>query len=324
MKILPNDGISLSAIEVLEKEGLEVLNHKVAQEQLANFINENKVEVLLVRSATQVKKDLIDSCPTLKIIGRGGVGMDNIDVDYAKKKGINVINTPAASSRSVAELVFAHMLSLYRFLQDSNRNMPLEGDTNFSALKKSYGKAMELGGKTLGVIGFGRIGVEVAKIGLALGMKVIVSDAEKITRTLTLDFFDGQKVDFTLTTTTIEEVLKNSDAISVHVPKQPKYIIGEKEINLMKKTSILVNASRGGVIDEVALINALNEDKIFGAALDVFEKEPKPEITLLMNPKLSLSPHIGGNTLEAQERVGIELAEQIISFYKNNHQNLSS
>lgn len=316
MKVLPNDGISASAIEVLEKEGIEVLNHKVAQEQLAKFINDNKVEVLLVRSATKVKKDIIDACPTLKIIGRGGVGMDNIDVTYAKEKGIKVINTPAASSRSVAELVFAHMLSLYRFLQDSNRNMPLEGDTNFSKLKKSYSGAMELGGKTLGIIGFGRIGVEVAKIGLALGMKVIASDAEKITKTLTLEFFDGQKVDFTITTTTIEDVLKNSDAISIHVPKQPKYVIGAKEINRMKKDAILVNASRGGVVDEVALVKALNEDKIFGAALDVFEKEPKPEITLLMNPKLSLSPHIGGNTIEAQERVGLELANQIINYYK--------
>ncbi|WP_128331433.1 D-2-hydroxyacid dehydrogenase [Apibacter sp. HY039] len=316
MKILPNDGISASAIEVLENNGLEVLNHKVAQEQLANFINENGVEVLLVRSATQVRKELIDECPGLKIIGRGGVGMDNIDVAYAKEKGIQVINTPAASSRSVAELVFAHMFSLYRYLQDSNRNMPLEGDTNFSALKKSYGGAMELGGKTLGVIGFGRIGVEVVKIGLALGMKVLVTDAVDITKTVTLDFYDGQKVNFEISTVSMEEVLKNSDAISVHVPKQPKYVIGKEELEKMKKNAIIVNASRGGVIDEVALVNALNEDKIFGAALDVFEKEPKPEITLLMNPKLSLSPHIGGNTLEAQERVGLELADQIIEFYK--------
>ncbi|MDR2121869.1 MAG: D-2-hydroxyacid dehydrogenase [Flavobacteriaceae bacterium] len=316
MKILPNDGLSSSAIELLEKKGFEVLNHKVAQEQLAKFINENSIEVLLVRSATQVRKDLIDECPSLKIVGRGGVGMDNIDVAYAREKGIQVINTPAASSRSVAELVFAHMFSLYRYLQDSNRNMPLEGDTNFSALKKSYGGALELGGKTLGVIGFGRIGAEVAKIGLGLGMKVLVSDAVSFTKTLTLDFYDGQKVNFEISTTSQDEVLKNADAISVHVPKQPKYVIGKEELNKMKKNAILVNASRGGVIDEVALVNALNEDKIFGAALDVFEKEPNPEITLLMNPKLSLSPHVGGTTKEAQERVGLELADQIIAYYK--------
>ena len=316
MRILPNDGISLSAIEFLEKEGYEVLKHKVAQEQLINFINDNKIDVLLVRSATQVRKDLIDKCPSLKIIGRGGVGMDNIDVQYAKEKGIHVINTPAASSRSVAELVFAHMFTLYRYLQDSNRNMPLEGDTNFAALKKSYSGAMELGGKTLGVIGFGRIGVEVIKIGLSFGMKVLVSDVNDITKTITLDFFDGQQVHFEISTVPREEVIKNSDVISVHVPKQEKYIIGEKELNKMKENAIIVNASRGGIIDEVALMNALNEDKIFGAALDVFEKEPKPEITLLMNPKLSLSPHIGGNTKEAQERISMELADQIIELAK--------
>ncbi|MCO6564869.1 MAG: D-2-hydroxyacid dehydrogenase [Apibacter sp.] len=316
MRILPNDGISLSAIEFLEKEGYEVLKHKVAQEQLINFINDNKIDVLLVRSATQVRKDLIDKCPSLKIIGRGGVGMDNIDVQYAKEKGIHVINTPAASSRSVAELVFAHMFTLYRYLQDSNRNMPLEGDTNFAALKKSYSGAMELGGKTLGVIGFGRIGVEVIKIGLSFGMKVLVSDVNDITKTITLDFFDGQQVHFEISTVPMEEVIKNSDVISVHVPKQEKYIIGEKELNKMKENAIIVNASRGGIIDEVALMNALNEDKIFGAALDVFEKEPKPEITLLMNPKLSLSPHIGGNTKEAQERISMELADQIIELAK--------
>lgn len=317
MKVLPNDGISVAAIEVLEKAGHEVLNQKVAQEQLAKFINENQIEVLLVRSATKVRKELIDECPTIKIIGRGGVGMDNIDVSYAKEKGINVINTPAASSRSVAELVFAHMLSLYRYLQDSNRNMPLEGDKNFGALKKSYAGAMELGGKTLGVIGFGRIGVEVVKIGLALGMKVLVADAVDITKTITLEFFDGQKVDFEISTVPMDELLKNSDAISVHVPKQPKYVIGKEELSKMKPNAIIVNASRGGVIDEVALVDALKSDKLFGAALDVFENEPTPEITLLMNPKLSLSPHIGGNTKEAQERVGLELADQIIEIGKN-------
>ncbi|TWP22536.1 3-phosphoglycerate dehydrogenase [Apibacter muscae] len=316
MKILPNDGISSNAIEALEKAGHEVLNQKVAQEQLVKYINENEIDVLLVRSATKVRKELIDECPSIKIIGRGGVGMDNIDVTYAKEKGIHVINTPAASSRSVAELVFGHMLSLYRYLQDSNRNMPLEGDKNFSALKKSYAGAMELGGKTLGVIGFGRIGIEVVKLGLAFGMKVLVADAVEITKTVTLDFYDGQKVNFEITTVPMDELLKNSDAISVHVPKQPKYVIGKDEISKMKPNAIIVNAARGGVIDEVALVDALKENKLFGAALDVFENEPNPEITLLMDPKLSLSPHIGGNTKEAQERVGLELAEQIIELAK--------
>ena len=317
MKILPNDGISADAVTYLENKGFEVFNTKVAQEQLAKFIQDNKVEVLLVRSATQVRKDLIDSCPTLKIVGRGGVGMDNIDVDYARSKGIKVINTPAASSRSVAELVFAHFLTLVRNLQESNRNMPLEGDHNFGKLKKAYSDASELGGKTLGIIGFGRIGQDVAKIGIGLGMKVIAFDVEPMTRTLTLNFFDGQKLDFQITTTTtLDEVLKTADLISLHVPKQKNYVIGKEELAKMKKNAVLVNASRGGVVDEVALATALNEKNIWGAGLDVFEKEPTPEITLLMNPKLSLSPHIGGSTQEAQDRIGMELAEQIVQFYQ--------
>ncbi|MDR3272955.1 MAG: D-2-hydroxyacid dehydrogenase [Flavobacteriaceae bacterium] len=316
MKILPNDGISAEAVKFLEAKGFEVFNVKVAQEQLAKFIQDNNVEVLLVRSATQVRKDLIDSCSTLKIVGRGGVGMDNIDVDYARNKGIQVINTPAASSHSVAELVFAHFFTLVRNLQEANRNMPLEGDHNFSKLKKAYSDASELGGKTLGVVGFGRIGQEVAKIGIGLGMRVIASDVEPITKTLTLDFFDGQKVDFQITTITLDEVLKNADLISLHVPKQKKYVIGKEELEKMKKNVVLVNASRGGVVDETALAAALNENKIWGAGLDVFENEPTPEITLLMNPKLSMSPHIGGSTQEAQDRIGIELAEQIVRFYQ--------
>lgn len=316
MKILPNDGLSDSAIKVLEKNGFQVLTQKVAQEQLANFINENQIDVLLVRSATKVRKELIDVCPSLKIIGRGGVGMDNIDVDYAREKGLKVINTPAASSRSVAELVIAHLFTLSRFLQDSNRNMPLEGDTHFSDLKKSYAKGIELGGKTLGIIGLGRIGTEVAKIGIGLGMKILAYDFIEPSKEINIEFFDGQKINFNINTVSLEEVLKNADFITLHVPKQEKPLIAEKEFSLMKKNAIIVNAARGGVIDEVALVNALNAEKIAGAGLDVFENEPKPEITLLMHSQLSLSPHIGGSTVEAQERIGLELAEQIIELLK--------
>ena len=152
MKILANDGVSKSGIDALEKEGFEVLTTTVAQDQLINYINDNEIVALLVRSATKVRTDIIDSCPSLKIIGRGGVGMDNIDVEYAREKGLSVINTPAASSESVAELVFAHLYGGVRFLYTSNRNMPLEGETNFKGLKKSYAKGAELKGKTLGVI----------------------------------------------------------------------------------------------------------------------------------------------------------------------------
>src|SRR5690554_4029726 len=190
MKILANDGISKSGIDVLKGAGLEVLNVHVAQEQLQKYINDHNVDVLLVRSATKVRKDIIDNCPSLKIIGRGGVGMDNIDVDYALKNGIEVINTPAAASGSVAELVFAHLFSGVRFLHDSNRNMPLEGDSRFKDLKKRYSAGKELRGKTLGIIGFGKIGREVAKIALGCGMKVVASDSNSGKADIKLSFLD--------------------------------------------------------------------------------------------------------------------------------------
>ena len=313
MKVLANDGVSQSGIDELEKAGIEVITTTVAQEQLANYINENNIDVILVRSATTVRKEVIDACPSLKIIGRGGVGMDNIDVEYARKKGIHVINTPAASSHSVAELVFAHLYGLARFLHNANRDMALDGDTRFKDLKKAYAKGTELKGKTLGVFGFGRIGQATAKVAIGAGMNVIAYDPFIEKAGLELDFFDGQKLNFEIETISKDEVLKQSDFITLHVPAQKDYVIGEPEFNLMKDGVILVNAARGGVIDEVALINAINNGKVARAALDVFEKEPKPEIQLLMNPALSLTPHTGAATNEAQDRIGTELASQIIS-----------
>ena len=312
MKVLANDGLAKSGVVALEKAGAEVILKTVAQEQLANYINENKIDVLLVRSATTVRKDLIDACKGLKIIGRGGVGMDNIDVDYAKSKGIKVINTPAASSHSVAELVFAHLFGMVRFLHDSNQNMPLEGDTKFKELKKAYANGVVLKGKTLGVLGFGRIGQATAKVGLGVGMKVVAYDPFIDSAHLTLDFFDGQSVSFTIDTISKQEVLEQADFITLHVPAQKEYVISTKEFDLMKKGAGIVNAARGGVIDEVALVKAIEEGKISNAALDVFENEPTPEIQLLMNKHISLTPHIGAATLEAQDRIGEELAAQII------------
>lgn len=312
MKVLANDGISQSGKEALEAGGFEVITTTVAQEQLANYINEKGIVVLLVRSATTVRKDLIDACPGIKIIGRGGVGMDNIDVDYAISKGIHVINTPASSSHSVAELVFGHFYGLARFLHQSNRDMPLEGDVSFGKLKKAYAKGVELKGKTLGVIGFGRIGQATAKVGLGAGMKVVAYDPFLEQANLELEFFDGQKVNFDIKTISKEEVLKQADFITLHVPAQKEYVISTKEFDIMKKGVFIANAARGGVIDEVALIQAILDGKVAGAALDVFEKEPKPEITLLMNSSLSLTPHIGAATEEAQDRIGTELAAQII------------
>ncbi|MEZ4841669.1 MAG: D-2-hydroxyacid dehydrogenase [Flavobacteriaceae bacterium] len=313
MKVLANDGLATSGVKALENAGVEVILTKVAQEQLIDYINKNSIDVILVRSATKVRKDIIDACPSIKIIGRGGVGMDNIDVDYAKSKGIHVINTPAASSHSVAELVFAHLFGMVRFLHDSNRNMPLDGDTKFNELKKSYAKGVELRGKTLGVLGFGRIGQATAKVALGLGMKVIAYDPFLDSATLELEFFDGQTIFFKIDTISKEEVLQQADFITLHVPAQKEYVISEKEFEIMKNGVGIVNAARGGVIDEVALVNAIESGKVSNAALDVFEKEPTPEVQLLMNPRLSLTPHIGAATSEAQDRIGTELAEQIIA-----------
>ncbi|WP_405382115.1 D-2-hydroxyacid dehydrogenase [Maribacter sp. LLG6340-A2] len=316
MKILANDGISKNGIVLLEKAGMEVLTTTVAQEQLTNFINDNNIEVLLVRSATKVRKDLIDTCTNLKLIGRGGVGMDNIDVDYAKAKGIHVINTPAASSESVAELVFAHLFGGARFLYDANRNMPLEGDTNFKGLKKSYSKGTELRDKTLGIFGFGNIGQATARLALGAGMKVIYCDPEVLTAEVKLSFYDGQQLSFSLQNSSKEELLKHADYISMHVPEQQDYILGKEEFSQMKKGVGIINAARGGVLDEVALVEALENGTVAFAGLDVYESEPKPEMRLLMHSSISLSPHIGAATLEAQERIGQELAEQIIMLLK--------
>lgn len=317
MKVLANDGISKAGENALKEAGIEILDNRVAQDHVINFINDNNVDVLLVRSVTKVRQDLIDACPGLKIIGRGGIGMDNIDVEYAKSKCIKVINTPTASSKSVAELVFGHFISLARFLHESNRLMPLEGDTHFSAMKKSFSNAYELSGKTLGVIGFGSIGQEVIKIGISLGMKITVLTRSPKTEVLTLNFFDGQSVNFEITSTNdMDAFLKDADFISINTPKTNEYIIDTPQFEKMKDGVYIVNTARGGVINEVTLIDFIESGKVAGAALDVFENEPSPELPLLMNPALSLSPHVGGNTVDAQEKIGIELAEQIIKLQK--------
>ncbi|ROI14791.1 D-2-hydroxyacid dehydrogenase [Epilithonimonas hominis] len=312
MIVLANDGISEKGIQLLKEADITVLDARVSAEHLSNFINENNVDVLLVRSATQVRKNLIDECPNLKIIGRGGVGMDNIDVDYAIDKGIYIINTPKASCKSVAELVFAHFFSLARFLHESNRLMPLEGDTKFNTLKKSFNNATELSGKTLGVIGMGNIGLEVIKIGISLGMSIVAYNRTPKTENVKISFFDGQSLHFEIKSVNLDEVLKKSDFISINISNTEEYFIDNEQIVMMKEGVFIANTARGGVLNEVALIDAIERGKVAGAALDVFENEPNPEIEILMNPALSLSPHIGGNTLEAQNRIAEELAEQII------------
>ncbi|TDN85868.1 D-3-phosphoglycerate dehydrogenase [Salegentibacter sp. 24] len=316
IKVLANDGLAKAGIAALENAGFQVISTKVAQEQLAEYINSKNISVLLVRSATTVDKSLIDACKDLKLIGRGGVGLDNIAVDYAESKNIKVFNTPQAASGSVAELVFAHLFSGVRKLFDANRNMPLEGESRFNALKKSYSAGIELRGKTLGIIGFGRIGREVAKIALGLGMKVIASDNEVGEVKICLEFYNHQSIEIPIKTEPVEELIKHSDFITLHVPAQPKPIIGKEELKAMKPGVGIINTARGGVIDEVALLEAIENGKVAFAGLDTFEAEPRPAIKLLMNEKLSLSPHIGASTLEAQERIALELSNQIISYFK--------
>lgn len=310
-KILANDGISPLGVKTLESYGFDVSTINVAQEQLINHINENQINVLLVRSATIVRKDLIDACLSLKIIGRGGVGMDNIDVDYAREKGLHVINTPAASSISVAELVFAHLYGGVRYLFDANRNMPLEGDTNFKVLKKNYAAGSELRGKIMGIIGFGRIGQETAKIALGVGMNVIAHDPFMDKVALKVALGNDATVDYSIPMVSFETVVKDADFISLHVPAQDKPVIGKKEFAKMKKGAGVINAARGGVIDEEALLDALDSGQLSFAGLDTFLNEPKPSMKILMHPKVSLTPHIGAATKEAQDRIGTELAQQI-------------
>ena len=317
MNVLANDGISKEGALKLNEAGFNTTVESIDQSKIIDYVNDNNIEVLLVRSATKVRKDLIDSCKSLKIIGRGGVGMDNIDVSYAKQKGIHVINTPAASSISVAELVFSHLFSCVRSLHISNREMPLDGDKDFKKLKKNYAGGSELRGKTLGIVGFGRIGREVAKIGIGIGMNIIFYDLHSQEAQIDINFFDESTKTFMLKSSTFEKLLSESDFISLHVPAQKDYIIGDKEFQLMKDGSGIINAARGGVIDEESLIKHIESGKVSFAALDTFENEPNPSIKILMNQNISLTPHIGAATKEAQKRIGIELADQIINIYNS-------
>src|ERR1700757_3420906 len=313
-KILANDGIDAVGQQMLEQAGFTVVTEKVAQESLAKELNDKGYVAITVRSATKVRKDLIDVCPNIKVIGRGGVGMDNIDVDYAKGKNIQVINTPAASSNAVAELVFAHLFNAVRFLYDTNRQMPANGLAKFEELKKKYAKGIELKDKTMGIIGFGRIGQQVAKIALGCGMKVLAFDPFVKEAKLQLDIHGLTNTEVTIATVHLDDVYAKSDFITVHVPGGK--LITDTEIAKMKAGVILINTARGGVIDETALLNGLNSKKIAHACLDVYENEPKPSEAILHHAQISLTPHIGAATNEAQERIGVELAEKIIAALK--------
>ena len=313
IKILANDGIDPIGKKLLEEAGFVVDTQTIPQNELAEALL--NYEAITVRSATKVRKELIDACPNIKLIGRGGVGMDNIDVAYAQSKGVAVVNTPAASSLSVAELVFSHLFTGVRFLYDSNRKMPLEGDSKFNDLKKAYAKGIELRGKTIGIIGFGRIGRETAKVALGLGMNVLAYDLNQFDGHIQLNFQGNVNVAVPIKSVALADVITNSDFISLHTPFADQPILGEKEFAVMKNGVGIVNCSRGGIVDEQALLNALDSGKVAFAGLDVFDNEPSPLKSILSHPRVSLTPHIGASTNEAQERVGTELANLIIDHF---------
>lgn len=313
-RILANDGIDPIGKKLLEEAGFEVDTTHIPQEDLPEGLK--AYDAITVRSATKVRKELIDACPNIRLIGRGGVGMDNIDVDYARSKGVAVVNTPASSSLSVAELVFTHLFNGVRFVYDSNRRMPVEGATRFNDLKKAYAKGIELRGKKIGIIGFGRIGRETAKVALGLGMEVLAFDLFEVPAELELNLASGVNVTCPIQSVSIDDLIRNSDFISLHVPFAEKPVLGASEFALMKEGVGVVNCSRGGTIDEEALLAALNSGKVAFAGLDVFDNEPTPRADILSHPHISLTPHIGASTNEAQERIGTELANLIIDFFK--------
>jgi D-3-phosphoglycerate dehydrogenase len=319
MKVLANDGISPAGVEALEAAGFEVSTTNIPQEQLIDEINNQGISALLVRSATTVRKDMIDACPGLKLIGRGGVGMDNIDVDYARSIGRHVINTPAASSQSVAELVMGNLFSLSRSLFHSNRMMPSKGASEFKVLKKQYGKGQELRGKTLGIVGFGRIGQSLASYALGCGMNVKAVDLFVDNADINVNIPGHGDVSVAIKPyKDLNDIIGELDYISLHVPKQAdgSAVIGEAELAKMKDGIVIANAARGGVVDEDALLAALESGKVRAAGLDVYENEPNPREDLLVNEKIASTPHIGAATGEAQTRIGLELASQIIDLLK--------
>lgn len=314
IRILANDGIDAAGKELLEKAGFEVNDKHHSAEELPALLK--AYDGITVRSATQVRKDLIDACPDLKLIGRAGVGMDNIDVAYAREKGISVYNTPAASSRSVAELVFSHAFSLARLLHASNRAMPVRGQSDFASLKKQSSAGFELFGKTIGIVGFGRIGQEVAKMALGLQMDVVAVDP--FVSEVKLEFsIPGveQPVHRVIKTETMDSLFSRADIITVHIPKADPPVIQSSDLGKLKKGVLLINTARGGVFNEDALLEGLSTGQIGGVGLDVFVGEPSPRKDLLEHPMISLSPHVGGSTGEAQKNIGVELAGYIIQHF---------
>jgi D-3-phosphoglycerate dehydrogenase / 2-oxoglutarate reductase len=313
IKILANDGIHPDGRLLLEEAGYSVNEDKIAQDELVSQIG--AYDVLIVRSATKVTKEVIDAGKKLKVIARGGVGMDNIDLTHAQSKGIQVYNTPAASSRAVAELAIGHMFAMSRMLHRSNRELAGGGD--FKKLKKNYEEGVQMRGKTIGIVGFGRIGQEVAKIALALGMEVRAHDPYVQEADISIQFHNMEdlRIVTKIRTESLDKVLRESHYLTFHLPGSGQPMVGEAEIASMRDGVFLVNTARGGIIAEQPLLDALNSGKVAGAGLDVFENEPTPMKALLEHPLVSCTPHIGAATIEAQSYIGMELADKIITFF---------
>jgi D-3-phosphoglycerate dehydrogenase / 2-oxoglutarate reductase len=302
VRILVTDGMEQSAVEKLTGLGFEVVEQFYEPEELKEQIK--NFDVVCVRSATKIRQPIIDAAlesKRLKLVIRGGVGVDNIDVKYATEKGITVANTPNASSASVAELAIGHMFCLARFIHISNVTMR-EGKWN----KKKY-EGIELAGKTLGLIGFGRIAKETAKKAEALGMKVVYTN-----RSGAQAGYEQYKY------CTFDELLAVSDFISLHIPssRDKGAVIADAEFEKMKDGVYIVNCARGGVVDEDALLRALDSGKVSAAALDVFAEEPTKNERLYTHERISLTPHIGGSTIEAQEKIGEEIVQIIIKHFE--------
>lgn len=315
IKILANDGLASVGVNMLTEAGIKISLDRIPQEKLIDEINKEKYDAILVRSTTKLNREFIEKCPTVKLIARVGAATDNIDVEYALEKGIKVLSTPMESAPSVAELAFAHLFSLSRKLFASNRNLP-QGN-NFHELKQKYNQGIELQNKTLGIIGFGRVGQEVAKRALGLGMNVIATDPFVADATLKLLIPNYQDIYISMRTVNQEQVLKNSDFITLHLPLpfNKKPIINKEQIDLMKDGVILINVSKGDLINEDDVIDALDSGKIAGAGIDAFSNEPHPNEKLLKHLNVSVTPHLGGATIEAQERISITLAKELIKFF---------
>lgn len=313
MKILANDGLSSNATAILVENNFEVITTKVAQEQLIPFINNNNIEVLIIRNATKVRLNLLLDCPALKVICKGGNKFEREVELQISASGKQLIYAEESTSIAIAEMVFAHLFSGARMLYDANRLMPLEGDSNFDSLQKGFASGQELRGKTLGIIGFNKSGKEVAKYATALGMRVLISDSTEENPEVSVDFYSSQSVCVILEDVDRKVLLASSDYISLHIDEQEDYVISKSDFDAMKDGVGIINCAFGRALNEVDLIAALEEEKVLFAGIDRFEEEPTPAIQVLMHPQISLSPNIARSSIDVQDRTDLEFATFLLS-----------